>query len=112
MQTKLTTTQEHRITIVSVRMSTTTKPGRSGEAIVTYDKDIRTTQGPAPATMRFVATVRFEYRPEAMKRPVDRIENPFGFTVLSYRSDAELVSPTSPSTAPAGAGNEARQANP
>lgn len=112
MQTKLGVTQEHRITIVSVRMSTSTKPGRNGEAIVTYDKDFRTTQGPSPATMRFVATVRFEYRPEAMKRPVDRIENPFGFTVLSYRSDAELLTPANPATPPGGAGGEPRQVNP
>lgn len=101
MQTKVGTTQEHRITLVSVRMSTTTQPGRNGEAIVTFDKEIKSNQGTPPTTTRYVATVRFEYRPKAMKEAVDRIENPFGFVVLSYRADPELLTP---STAPAAAG--------
>jgi type IV secretion system protein VirB8 len=97
MQTKIGTAQEHRVTIVSVRMSSTTKPGRNGEAIVTFDKEIRTNQGqPLPIT-RYVATVRYEYRPRSMKTAVDQNENPFGFVVLSYRADPELISP-----APAG----------
>jgi type IV secretion system protein VirB8 len=101
MQTKVGTTQEHRVTLVSVRMSTTTKPGRSGEAIVTFDKEIKSNQGTPPTTTRYVATVRFEYRPKAMKEAVDRIENPFGFVVLSYRAEPELLTP-GPAPAPTG----------
>ncbi len=93
MQTKLGTTWEHRISVVSVRMSTTTNPGRNGEAIVTFDKEIKSSQGMTPKTTRSVATVRFEYRPKSMKKDVDRIENPFGFVVLSYRADPELIAP-------------------
>lgn len=93
MQTKLGTAWEHRITIVSVRMSTTTNAGRNGEAIVTFDKEIKSSQGTTPITTRYVATVRFEYRPKSMKKDVDRIENPFGFVVLSYRADPELIAP-------------------
>ena len=98
MQTKLGATQEHRITIVSVRLSSTTKPGRHGEAIVTYDKKIHNNQGPTPPVIRYVGTVRYEYRPRSMKSAVDRNENPFGFVVLSYRTDAELISPAAPAS--------------
>jgi type IV secretion system protein VirB8 len=90
--------EEDHVTIVSVRMTSDTTPGRSGEAIVTYDKEITNSQGLPPSLARFVATVRFEYRPKAMVSPVDRLENPFGFVVLAYRTDQELVTPT---TAPA-----------
>ena len=93
MQTKLGTAWEHRVTVVSVRMSTTTNAGRNGEAIVTFDKQLASSQGMTPTTTRYVATVRFEYRPKAMKKDVDRMENPFGFVVLSYRADPELLTP-------------------
>lgn len=92
MQTKLGTSQEHRVTVISVRMSSTTRPGQGGEAIVTFDKQLKS-QNASPALTRYVSTVRFEYRPAAMKRDVDRIENPFGFVVLSYRADPELLAP-------------------
>jgi type IV secretion system protein VirB8 len=105
LQTKVGAAQEHRVTIVSVRMSTTTRPGRRGEAIVTYDKEVHNNQGISLPVMRYVATVGFEYRPRSMKSAVDRTENPLGFVVLSYRSDAELVSPSSATAAtPAAAG--------
>ncbi len=102
MQTKLSTTWEHRVTVISVRMSTTTTPGRNGEAIVTFDKELKSNQGMSPTTTRYVSTVRFEYRPRSMKKDVDRIENPFGFVVLSYRADPELLTPgTAPAISPA-----------
>lgn len=102
MQTKIGTTWEHRVTVISVRMSTTTNPGRSGEAIVSFDKELKSSQGMSPTTTRYVATVRFEYRPKSMKKDVDRIENPFGFVVLSYRADPELLTPgTAPAADPA-----------
>lgn len=102
MQTKLGTAWEHRVTVISVRMSTTTLPGRNGEAIVTFDKQLASNQGMSPSTTRYVATVRFEYRPKSMKKDVDRIENPFGFVVLSYRADPELLTPgTAPAADPA-----------
>lgn len=98
MQEKVARTQEHLITIVNVRMSTTTQAGRAGEAIVTFDKEVRSTQGNAPVTTRNVATVRYEYQPQAMTKEVDRIENPFGFLVLNYRVDVEWVAPPAASS--------------
>ena len=71
--------------------------------MVTFDRQIRPSQGQAPVTTRFVSTVRYEYRPSAMKTPTDRIENPFGFVVTGYRADAELVPPAAPIGALAGA---------
>ena len=99
MQTKLGTVWEHRVTVISVRMSTTTNAGRNGEAIVTFDKELRSSQGTTPTMTRYIATVRFEYRPKSMKKDVDRIENPFGFVVLSYRADPELLTPGTAPTA-------------
>jgi type IV secretion system protein VirB8 len=106
MQTKIGPAQEHRITIVSVRMSSTTKPGRTGEAIVTFDKEFHNNQGSTPPLTRYVATVRYEYRPRSMKTAVDQNENPFGFVVLSYRSDAELISPAAAGASAPGANAE------
>jgi type IV secretion system protein VirB8 len=99
MHTAIAGTQEHRVTVVSVRLSRLPQGGKNGEAIVTFDKEIRSTQGQTPVTTRYVATVRYEYRPGAMKKDTDRIENPFGFVVTGYRADAELVSPAKPADA-------------
>lgn len=100
LQTKAGPGQEHRVTVISVRMSSTTKPGRNGEAIVTFDKDVHNNQGLTPPLTRYVATVRYEYRPRSMKTAVDQNENPFGFVVLSYRADAELISPAATGAPP------------
>jgi len=102
--------EEDHVTIVSVRMTSDTEAGRHGEAIVTYDKEITNSQGLPPSLARFVATVRFEYRPKAMTSPVDRLENPFGFVVLAYRTDQELVAPT-PAAPPAAAQPTAAMSN-
>ena len=104
MQATIAATQEHRVTVVSVRLTRgAPAAGRPGEAVVTFDREVRFTQGQAPTTTRYVATVRYEYRPAAMKKDVDRIENPFGFVVVAYRADAELVAPAKALDAPPGA---------
>lgn len=99
MHTTIAATQEHRVTVVSARLSRIPQGGKNGEAIVTFDKEVRSNQGSTPTTTRYVATVRYEYRPDAMKKDADRIENPFGFVVTAYRADAELVSPAKPADA-------------
>ena len=96
MQTVIAAKEEHRVTVVSVRLTRSPVAGKSGEAVVTFDRQIRPTQGQSPVTTRFVSTVRYEYRPTAMKKPSDRIENPFGFVVTGYRADADLVAPVRP----------------
>ena len=102
MQSVIAAKEEHRVTVVSVRLTRAPLAGKSGEAVVTFDRQIRPTQGQAPITTRFVSTVRFEYRPTAMKKPADRIENPFGFVVTGYRADADLVAPAKPIEATVG----------
>lgn len=93
MQTVLADKQEHRVTVVSVRLSRQAQRGQGGEAVVTFDKQIRQVGNSAPTNSRFVATVRYDYRPSMMKKAIDRIENPFGFVVTGYRADAELTTP-------------------
>ncbi len=102
MQNVVAAREEHRVTIVSVRLTRTPAPGQQGEAVATFDRQVRPAQGTASTTTRFVSTVRYEYRPSAMKQPADRIENPFGFVVTGYRADAELVAPARPAESGAG----------
>jgi type IV secretion system protein VirB8 len=102
MQVVVGPREEHRVTVVSVRLTRPPEPGRSGEAVVTFDRQVRQAQGQTPITTRFVSTVRYEYRPSAMKKPADRIENPFGYVVTGYRADADLVAPARPAEPVAG----------
>jgi type IV secretory pathway component VirB8 len=39
---------------------------------------------------RWVATVAYKYQPEAKMSEADRLVNPFGFTILTYRVDPEI----------------------
>ena len=95
--------QEHRVAIVSARpvrfpLSSTASAAAgagisSGEMVVTFDKEVRSNHSPQPVLTRHVATIQYEYRPSAMSKELDRIENPFGFVVTAYRVDAELATP-------------------
>jgi type IV secretion system protein VirB8 len=110
-------TQEHRIAIVSarpVRLPSPTSPTNAttpelltGEMVVTFDKEVRSNHSPQPVLTRHVATIQYEYRPSAMSKDIDRIENPFGFVVTAYRVDAELGTPA-PATPPAAAAQTAQ----
>lgn len=88
---KLQDKELRRVTIIGVRPSGETVPGKSGEALVTYEREVRSQGTPAPVVTRYVATVRYEYRPTAVKKHADKLENPFGFVVTAYRSDAEVA---------------------
>jgi type IV secretion system protein VirB8 len=106
MHKVLGTNQEHRIAIVSarpVRLPTASSAGAGtpGEMVVTFDKEVRSNHSPQPTLTRYVATLQYEYRPSAMTKEVDRIENPFGFVVTAYRVDAELAAPLPAAAAPA-----------
>jgi type IV secretion system protein VirB8 len=94
LQTVIAGKEEHRVTLVSVRLTRSPTAGKPGEAVATFDRQVRPAQGLPAVTTRFVSTVRYEYRPAAMKLPTDRIENPLGFVVTGYRADAELVAST------------------
>ena len=86
--------QEHRIHVVSVRLSTPAAPGRPGEAVVTYDRESLYVDKSQPSvTTRHVATVHFEYKPKVLLKEGDRLDNPLGFIVTAYRSDPEINRP-------------------
>ncbi len=92
---KLQDKELRRVTVIGVRPSGSPTgemtPGKSGEALVTYEREVRSQGIPTPVVTRYVATVRYEYRPASVKKPADRLENPFGFVVTAYRTDAEVA---------------------
>ena len=45
-------------------------------------------------TTRHVASVVFQYQPKVLAKERDRLENPFGFVVMAYRSDPEINTAT------------------
>lgn len=81
---------EHRVRMIGIRLPPNGRSGNTGEAIVTFEKEMRLPNKPHPELQRFVATIRFEYRPKVLEKQEDRIENPFGFLATAYRADAEL----------------------
>ena len=105
-----------RVSIVGVRFPPMAPGGstpnvREREAYVTFDRqayDVHERANAAPA-QRFVASLRFEYRPKLVQTDAERIENPLGFLVSAYRVDAEfgtdaLSHSTGSKPRPAGAG--------
>ncbi|MEF7616927.1 type IV secretion system protein [Aquincola sp. MAHUQ-54] len=91
LQKKLGAGEDWRIHVVSVRLAATGRAGNKGEAQVTYDKVVRLTDRNLPqVTTRHVASVVYEYQPKVLAKEKDRLENPFGFVVVAYRSDPEI----------------------
>jgi type IV secretion system protein VirB8 len=91
LQKKIGATEEWRINIVGVRLAASGRSGNRGEATVTYDKVVRLIdRGVTEVTTRHVASVVFQYQPKALAKERDRLENPFGFVVVAYRSDPEI----------------------
>lgn len=91
LQKKLATAEEWRINVINVRLSAAKRQGNRGEATVTYEKAVRLTDRNLPdTTTRHVATLVYEYQPKVLAKEKDRLENPFGFVVIAYRSDPEI----------------------
>lgn len=82
---------EHLVQIVNIRPPPGGRTGNKGEILVTFDKTTKDPTTLQRTTQRYVATLRFEYRPKLLQKEADRIENPFGFIVTAYRADAELT---------------------
>ena len=94
LQKKLGASEDWRINIVGVRLAASGRSGNRGEATVTYDKVVRLTDRNLPdVTTRHVASVVFQYQPKVLAKERDRLENPFGFVVMAYRSDPEINTP-------------------
>jgi type IV secretion system protein VirB8 len=95
---KLRGTEEWRIQVIGVRLSAAGRRGNKGEATITYEKTVRQIERNQPeATTRHVASIVYQYQPDALAKERDRLDNPLGFVVTAYRSDPEI------STVPAGA---------
>ena len=92
-----------RLSIVGVRFppmvpSSAAANVRMREAYVSFDRqayDVHEKVNVGPA-QRFVASLRFEYRPKLLQTDAERIENPLGFVVTAYRLDAEFSGGVSP----------------
>lgn len=101
--------EEDSVQVVSVRGSlgerTKANPVRHGQLVITFDKTVKR-DGKATDPSRYVSVCQFEYHPEAMKKPVDRIENPLGFICNDAHTDADLVRPTAPATPAASAAQQ------
>ena len=94
LQKKLAATEDWRINIIGVRLAATGRAGNKGDATVTYDKVVRLTDRNLPeVTTRHVASIVYQYQPKVLAKEGDRLENPFGFVVVAYRSDPEVNTP-------------------
>lgn len=82
---------EYRINIINVRLPLGGRSGNAGEAVVTFDKTTKDPKTMELTTQRYVAQVKFVYRPSLLEKEKDRIENPFGFLVTAYRATPELT---------------------
>lgn len=92
LQKKVGAAEDWRINIVSVRLSAAGRSGNRGEATVTYDKLVRVADRNLPdVSTRHVASIVFQYQPRVLAKEADRLENPFGFVVVAYRSDPEIA---------------------
>lgn len=91
LQKKLGAAEDWRIQVVGVRLAAEARAGNRGEAQVTYDKIVRLTDRNLPeVTTRHVASVVYQYQPKVLAKEKDRLDNPFGFVVVAYRSDPEI----------------------
>ncbi|MEK8034265.1 type IV secretion system protein [Ideonella sp. DXS29W] len=92
-QKRVGESEEDTVDVISVRPSPGTEAGRRGEITITFDKRTKFADGRPSLLTRYISTCEFEYHPEAMKKPIDQVENPLGFMCVGYRRDAELVTP-------------------
>ncbi len=95
--------EEDTVDVISVRPSPGTEAGRRGEITISFDKRTKFADGRPPLLTRYVSTCEFEYHPDAMKKPIDQVENPLGFMCVGYRRDAELITPAATTTKTGGA---------
>jgi len=82
---------EFRVNVVNIRVPPEGRSGNKGEVVVTFEKIKKDPTTLTLTTQRYVATIRFEYRPNLLAKEADRIENPFGYVVTAYRADVDLT---------------------
>ncbi|WP_198320780.1 virB8 family protein [Azohydromonas aeria] len=89
---RLKDTEERRVKVTAVRLAGEV-PGLNGirQAVVTYDLVTTAIDRPQPQVVRYQATLQYEYRPKLAMKEQDRLDNPLGFVVTAYRTDAEIA---------------------
>jgi type IV secretion system protein VirB8 len=94
-----TTTVETQVKSIS--------PISASVALIRFDTRRRDATGEWQPAQSWVSTVKYRYSGEPMKQE-DRVFNPLGFQVVSYRRDAEMLPPPAPADArPASSASEA-----
>lgn len=67
--------------------------GDGGLATVRYELKTKDYGSVAePSVVRRIATLRYSYKPQQIKKEFDLIDNPLGFTVDAYQTDPEFLS--------------------
>jgi len=70
-------------------------PTSASTGTVRFSKTVKRVDDDGPGTTsKWVATIGFEYKSSAFIKESQRLINPFGFQVLSYRVDPEMVGGT------------------
>jgi type IV secretion system protein VirB8 len=87
-------------TVVSVRVKSVSKLN-DGTALVRFDTVRQDLTGSVSGGQPWVSVIRYRYVDAPMQLE-DRLVNPLGFQVLSYRRDAEAPAPVAPLANPAG----------
>ena len=91
----------NRVRVVTKILSVV--PSGNGSATVRFVTETSGTDSAGAATVTgWVATVAYKYRNPSMMKESYRLVNPFGFQVVSYRVDPELVSAAAGPVATAG----------
>jgi type IV secretion system protein VirB8 len=86
--------------VVGTRVKSVSRLG-SGVALVRFDTQVEARDGRASGAQPWIAVVRFRFV-DAPMRYEDRLINPLGFQVVSYRRDAEAPLPAvQPASVPA-----------
>lgn len=88
-----------RSSLVDVEVKSVTPLGE-GTAMICFDTRRRDANGHVYPSQPWVVVVRFSYSGEAMSA-ADRMINPLGFKVTSYRKSAEALTAAEPAAAPA-----------
>jgi type IV secretory pathway component VirB8 len=75
-------------------------PAGNGIASVRFEKKIVARNAPTPDAVapvtKWVATIGYEYKKISKMKEKERLVNPLGFQVTSYRVDAEMISASPP----------------
>ena len=101
------------IRILAVHLTPSRQPSKPAWASVEFERIVDHLQPPGHQERQHgTATLQYVYQPQAPARESDRLENPFGFVVLAYRSDTDLMAPHAAWSQPAWLPESTQEAKP